>query len=68
MSIDTRHGTFGNDAGNFIRLLPARAAQPSKSSLAQLTLEMETSPDQLSPGRDAEENMANSRRRRQLRR
>jgi len=57
MAIDTQHGAFGSDGTNFIRLLPAQPVQATKGRLAELALLMESSPDSLDPGPDAEENM-----------
>ncbi len=57
MSIDTNHGAFGSDAANFIRLVPAQPIQPTKKALAELALAMQSSPDSLNVGPDAEENL-----------
>jgi hypothetical protein len=57
MSETTPHGAVGTSQSNFIRCLPAQPVQHSKGDLALLSLDMQSAPDTIDAGPDAEENM-----------
>jgi hypothetical protein len=57
MNEATQHGAVGADISNFIRCLPLQPFQHTKADLALLALDMQSGPDTIDPGPDAEENM-----------